>query len=352
MGIEDGRGEETQAFSEYREGSGDNEDSTAGLPTAAQDFENPPPVTAWRQPGQTRLDALLDFVPRSERPPDVTPWEPGHEIRIQSLGGIVSKERRRYTIVGHDEYHHRVAGHRNGIIHTSQKLTHSQNHTVMVGAQDVLDQIGTADLGKDFLEVRGDARIEFHSRTTMMSGIISRRLENGVVRLASMEGVICGGLFARTIVGPSANMSPLCSGDVYGGVARAAVNRSMLAILLYRAAASAAWACGVYVRSANVVVEPLLSSPASTGPRGLILAKLARLSAAANKVATPLRAVVMPLDLLLGVVTFIPMLLMGLGMLAYNIIKSPIAIPPAGPPRVHNRNVGLDTSCFTSMLYT
>ena len=333
--------------SNHRPGEEQQPSGSSGQPDAqSRDFGNPPPVTTWRRPGQTRLDALLDFVPRWGRPPGVTPWEPGHEIRIQSLGGIVSKERRRYTIVGHGEFHRSVLKHRNWTINSSQKMTHSKSHTVVIGGPGTAsstdtDESGDApgapsiERGRDTLEVRGDARLEFHSRTIMMSGFVTRRLENGVVRMASLEGVICGGAFVRAVAGPSANMSPLCSGDVYGGGARSAINRSMLALLHYRAAAAAAWASGVYVRASNIVVEPLLSAPSSPGPRSMILAKLARLAAAANKVLTPLRAVLAPLDILIGLITFVPMLFFGLGMLALSLIRAPIPIPPMGPPRVH-----------------
>ena len=327
--------------------------------------EGVPPITAWRQPGQTRLEALLEFVPhhvpalgalpgavqRPTRPPDATPWEPGHAIRIQTLGGIVSKERRRYTIIGHDEYHHHVAKHRDGTIGTSQSLTHAQGQTVLVRRGEQVEEM-SADWGRDALEVKGDARIKFHSRTTMLSGHISRRLDGGVVRMASMEGVICGGFFMRAIVGPSANMSLFCTGDVYGGAARVSINRSMLALMHYRAAQHAAWASLLYRRAANIVIEPVVPITADPGPRGRILAKLARLARAIDKVLTPLRMVLPPLDILLGVITFLPMLAFGLGMLAYNLIKKPIPIPQAGTPRVHNRNVGVDLDSFASMIYT
>ena len=281
------------------------------------------------------------------RPPGVTPWEPGHQIQIQSQGGIINKERRRYTIVGHGEYHHHVAKHRDVTVHTGQRLTYSKSQTVVL--KPPKDTAGlSADWGKDSLEVEGDARIESHSRTLMMSGLVSRRWDGGVVRLASMEGVICAGAYSRTLAGGSANLSPLCSGDVYGGVARVSINRSMLAVLHYRANAAAAWACGIYVRTANFVVEPMVSAPSSPGPKGRIMEKLARL----NKVADAARMVLPPLDILMGVLTAVPMLVWGLGRGAYSMIKpAPIQVPPAGPPRVHNRMVGFNMQCFSAMLY-
>ena len=98
----------------------------------------------------------------------------------------------------------------------------------------------------------------------MLIGILNRQWNGGVMRLASMEGVICGGGFLRLIASPSATISGINSGDVYGGCARVAVVRSYLAVLQYRAAQTATWASAIYNRTATFVVEPVVGSPSAT----------------------------------------------------------------------------------------
>ena len=136
------------------------------------------------------------------------------------------------------------------------------------------------------------------------------------------------------------------TGDVYGGCARVGAVRSYLAVLQYRAAATAAWAAGVYTRNATFTVEPLIASPSAQTPVSGVMAKLARL----GKILSVARMICPPLDILIGVLTFIPMGIYALFKLISGVIKKPVPIPPSGPPRVRNRNRGLALESFASAI--
>lgn len=303
-------------------------------------FEADASHASWREAETPILDSLLEQVPEwSERPP----WQPGYELHIRGQGGLVSKERRRYTIVGHGGYANNVGGHRT-LTTDYQSTICSKDRKIMVARPDETRGLD-APWGRDELVVEGDASHTYHGRTLMMTGTVQRTWHGGVMRLASMEGVICGGAFVRVIASPSATLSALMSGDVYGGAARVSAVRTYLAVLHYRAAQSAAWAMGVYVRNASFVIEPIISSPSGQAPKGKIAQKLARLA----KAAEVARMVCPVVDIVAGVAT-LPFAVLGIVALIRSLVRKPVPIPPAGPPRTRARNVGLNVQQFSSIV--
>jgi hypothetical protein len=191
----------------------------------------------------------------------------------------------------------------------------------------------------------------------MMSGTINRRWNKGVMRLASMEGVICAGAMTRVIAGPSATMSGLMTADIYGGIARAAVVRNYLAVLQYRAARTAAWAVGAYLRNATVVIEPLMGSPSGGAPVSNFGARMGRLGRIASKVrkgasaTAAAAAMVCPVvDIGLAILS-LPLVAVGIYALIKGFIVKPIPIPPTGPPRSRIRNVAMGSEMFTSQTF-
>ena len=311
-------------------------------PAAWWDFESETPPESWRPAGTPILNGLMNYVPTGT---DQRPWVPGHELWIKGQGGIVSKDRRQYTILGHGEYANHIGGCRKLVANAQRITAGGELHTQIQQADDVGDSVGDIPWGRDSLTVSGDASMTFGSRTLMMSGIVNRTWHGGVMRLASMEGIICGGAFLRLIASPSATMSGLNTGDVYGGCARVAAVRSYLAVLQYRAAQSAAWAMGVYTRNATYVIEPVVGSPSDQIPAKGLAKKLARLGQA-MRVARMLCPV---LDILVGVVTLVPLGIFALFNLIRGVVKKRVPIPPSGPPRTRNRTVGVMSECFSTI---
>ena len=305
------------------------------------DLETDAPPESWRRPHGSILDELTAHVPgTTER----RPWLAGHGLHIRGQGGLVGKERRHYTILGHGEYTNYIGGCRT-LATDSQLIRTADDMTTQIArADDVADM--DVPWGRDSLTVHGDAEYSYGARNYMMSGIVQRNWNGGVMRVASMEGAICGGGFLRLIASPSATLSGLMSGDVYGGCARVATVRTYLAVLHYRAAAVATWQAGVHLRSATFVIEPIIGSPSPGSTPTRLAAKLARL----GRVLSAARMLCPPLDILIGVVTFIPFGLYGLGSLIASIVKKPNPIPPTGPPRTRVRNMSLGNETFGSIL--
>lgn len=287
------------------------------------------------------LNSLLeDMGSAADRPL----WRPGLGLDIRGLGGLVSRDRRHYTVVGHGEYANHVGGSRR-LAANSQGIRTTKELRTSIGGELAPDTGSNA--GRDSLTVDGDAEITFGARLVMMSGIVNRQWNGGVMRLASMEGVICGGGFLRLIASPSATLSGLNTGDVYGGCARVSVVRSYLAVLQYRAAQTALWAMGSYNRTATFVVEPVVGTP-SGNPATNTASKLARLGRAFEWA----RMVCPPLDILVGVGTLVPLGVHSLYKLISSAIKKPVAPPPSGPPRTRNQNVGVHAQAYQSVVST
>lgn len=317
---------------------------TTSQPGRWWDFDPPASSDSWRQPGKPLLKALIDHVPaKADSTPAYTPvWQPGHEMHLNGQGGIVNKERRHYTIVGHGYYANRIGGCRT--LAAGTQSIETEGHLGVTVAPQPDAREGVVGTGLDSLTVAGDADITFHARTLLMSGVVTRAWNGGVMRLASMEGVICGGLFMRGIFGPSLTLSALMTGDVYGGCARVSVVRAYLALLHYRAAQSAAWLSSAYVRSASFVIEPMVSVP-SDRPQGGAASKLARM----GRTFARARMICPPLDILVGLATLaaLPVTLLA-RFIAKKLGKA--RPPPMGPPRVRIRNVGADLENWGSIM--
>ena len=301
--------------------------------------------THWRLPGQTRLQGMLDYVTSERRVEGIDPWEKGLELYLQCQGGEVTRDRRRYTVAGPGGVSFYVGGQRNATYGKAERRCEkSQALAVskMTGAEGL-----DADWGVDSLRVLDKARYEFHSRTLLMSGFVERTWNGGVVKMCSMEGVICGGAMVRAIAGPSATMSGLATADVYGGIARAAATRTMVALLHYRAAKDAMWAMLIYNRNANFVIEPLVGTVAPLPAYSSVEAKLAKIGAQVQKVS----AICPVVDILFGVFVGIPVALYGLGKMISAITRKPNIIPPMGPPKVRNQAYGIMNDAQTSVVY-
>ena len=313
---------------------------------------------AARKPDDTPLlERLSRITEWTELPRKEHVWQPGYELNVQGLGTFVNKERRHYTFVEHGNYVNQIGGHRK--LAADYHGTHVAYHRQVVVARQEAREGLTTSWGRDQLTVHGDARFRFKSRTLTMSGTVERRWNGGVMRLASMEGAICGGAMVRVIASPSATMSGMNTGDVYGGIARAAMLLRMhVARLQYRAAASAAWACAAYVRTSTIIVEPVVGSP-SAAPRASAAAKIGRLAKLAAKLWKVGKAVLRigrmicpALDILVGLLGLIPMLVYGIYALIKSLIVAPIVVPPSGPPKVLVRNVGTDLDALVSAICT
>ena len=303
-------------------------------------FDAASPGEGWRTTDASILDRLIEHVPGSD---ENRPWVAGHALQIRGYGGMVSRERRHYTILGSGDYGSYVGGSRTLVADTQTVTADSVTTTIARGIA-AGDDAGVP-WGRDSLTVEGNADITVGSRTVLMGGIVQRSWNGGVMRLASMEGTICGGAFLRLIASPSATLSALSSGDVYGGCARVAAVRTYLAVLQYRAAAVAAWAVGVHLRSASFVIEPIIGMPSSGGPVSNTASKLARL----GRVLSAVRMLCPPIDILVGVVTFVPLGIYGLYKLIAGIVKKPVPVPPAGPPKVRIRNAAMTNETFSMM---
>lgn len=329
--------------------------------------DDPAATTSWRPAGMSILDGLLDVVPNPDAadvadsdaedgqsgedggevaPP--RPWLAGHELHIQGCGGLVSKERRHYTIVGNGVYSNTIGGCRT-LTADSQTIYTTDDLVTNIAKGDIADDSPLASKsiswGTDALNVSGDANMTWGSRTTMMSGLVHHNYNGGVMKIASMEGIICGGAMLRLIASPSVTLSLLGTGDVYGGIARCAVVRSYLAVLHYRAAAACVWLTGAYQRLATFVIEPIIGIPQPNQPQGKIMEKLSRLMKPIRAIAT----VCPPLDILIGILS-IPFGIYGLFKMFANWVKKPPPIPPTGPPRVRVRTAPLLSQMASSEL--
>ena len=356
---------------------------------------------AWRQSGKSRLDSLLEYVPNRQKNWDTNPWQKGHTLQIFSLGGAESLDRERIAIVGRKGFTSYVAGNRE-IMTDSQSLVCEGSSTIQIKKFDapassefpeedevadenedgedaaapeapkkpgstlpdlsnkpegnllgrtektLPDPHAGLDWGRDELHVEGDAVIRFNSRTFMVKGTFERAWRGGVVRLASMEGVIAGGFYTRAIGGPSLALSGIMTSDVYGGAVKVSACRLLMAGIHYRAAKAAAWACGVYIRRVPFTIEPTHQAAQAPIRQGM-WGKLDRLWAASKKAIKIARYVFPVADIAwgLGNILAIP-----IAMIISKIRKKPIVDPEAtGKPRIHVR-AGTNLSSINTAVFS
>ena len=283
---------------------------------------------AWKPaPGETTLDSLLALadIGDDELESNGAPWEPGHEIQITGRGGLLSKERRRVTVV-QGAYTNAVSGDLNVSVSGDYTHTASQSKSVSIAQPEGAD-LPAAVWGLDKLTVDGNARVTFQERTTLMSGTIAKTWRGNVTRFVGMEGIICGGAYIKTHVGPSASLSALVTGDVYGGCLKLAGARVLIAAMHYRAAMAAAWMTGAYVRQCNFVIVPVVGSPGAEKP-----------PTRAQRAGKLLMSTCPFLEMLYGV-AMIPVAAVALTVSVVNKVrKKPPKPPEAGPPRTWIRN--------------
>ena len=306
-------------------------------------LESDNPAATWKDEHSSHLQNLLR-VPSMHDSPESPPWEPGYELHVRGFGGIVSKDRNRYTLVGHDgRFVNQIEGTRAVTAdYHSTRVRRNRTDTVA---------------GRDRLAVEGDASYEFKSRTLMMGGAVKRNWRGGIMRMASMEGVICGGAMTRVIAGPSATMSGMMTGDVYGAIGRASGIRIYLAVLQYRAAMHAAWALGGWIRNTTFTIVPVAPPPQGPTPAGNGAKKMSRLAKTARKAVKvtkkateALRMVCPVVDILLGVIS-LPLAIFGAAMFVKMLVTRN-KIPPTGPPRVESRNSPMTLETYTSKTFT
>ena len=279
---------------------------------------------SWRGKGQSRAAGLAGAAEeRSAKDDRTDPWTPGLHMDVRTRGALVSRDRELHLSVGHGGYANQVYGNR----HVKSGFEHSvysKDRTVVVQGMDGIgsDILPGVRFGRDTLDVAEDATLKWRSRTTLMSGTLTRRYLGGFIKAAPMEGVICGGALVRTIGGPSANLSGLCTGDVYGGAARVALSRTRIGLMHYRAAVGAAWASVFYGRMADFVIEPLVSVR-QAGPQSNVARKLGRLA----KVLNVVRMVCPLVDIASGVIGLVG----GLGYGLFKLIRNKVKGKPPPP---------------------
>lgn len=289
----------------------------------------------WRNPpGKTPLEALIEVADMDEGDieRDGSPWQPGYELEVVGRGGMVGLERRRVTVAQRG-YVNQVGRNREVNVTGDYDLTVNQSSTVNIGGppEGGGAGFGAVEWGSDKLKVEGDAKYAFGERKVMMTGIYHREWNGGIVRIAGMEGVICGGVFLRIHAGVSMSMSAINSGDVYIGVARFAGARLYLAGFQYRAAQMCMWNSGAYVRLASITVEPLLGVPSQPAPSKSIGSRLSSLvtwvGAFLPFVEIGIGLLMLPIGAVMGIVALIQ---------KARGVKKPM--PPPVTPRVRFRN--------------
>lgn len=288
---------------------------------------------------------------RPENEGDETPWTSGQHLKIRAQGILASHDEVRRRIVGRDgntgTFRSQVTGSR--AVRTKILERHCDGtRNVFVGSPQGAPRSEDATApGSDTLDVHDDARLRHGNRILLMNGTLRRTHKGGMIKAASMEGVMCAGTFVRVLAGPSATVSPLGTADTYGGSARIAATRANIAALHYRSCAGASYAYAALIQNAGFIIEPL-TSPAAKTPKGKAAEKMARLA----KVAGAARMVCPMLDIGAGVVGAG----VGIGVGAFKLIrravKGPAPRPPvATAPRIHNKNHGLSCDMVSSILH-
>lgn len=202
------------------------------------------------------------------------PWAAGYALEFSAFGGLRNMEDRQIVIAS--EYSSFVSSNQNSWITGDYDSTFAtqSNYKFIVPApgadisKEAGDRVeGSEDVnwGDDNITVNGNAVVLFSNRTYMMTANYTRNWNGMTIRLAPMEGVICGGFFTQTYAGMSLVVSPLCSGDVYGGSVRAAGVRMGLSGLHYRSSDLTNLAMGTWVRACSMFIEPPVPTHRESG---------------------------------------------------------------------------------------
>ena len=102
----------------------------------AQDANKDIASVSWRPAGMPILNALLQHVPSAA---DRPPWRPGLALDLHGQGGLVGKDRRHYTIVGHGEYANHVGGSRT-LAANNQGIRTTKELRTSIGTEASADQ--------------------------------------------------------------------------------------------------------------------------------------------------------------------------------------------------------------------
>ncbi len=273
----------------------------------------------WRTGDATTLDALLAMADCSgeELREKGVPWYPHHGLDITGWGGLHSHDAHRVTIAP-GGYQSSVFGTRRVVVEDGLSLEVDGDLNESIG--------GDGGDGSDTLTVEGNADVAFHHKTTLMNnGTVNRLWRGGIVRYVGMEGVICAGIYTQFLIGGSATMSAVNSGDVYGGCARFSGARVYIAGINYRSVENVSWASAAYIRNTFVTIEPVIGSPAARTERYGMLRMAARLA----MLTCPF------LEIGAGLV----MLPVGIALAIAALARGTPAKPPSGNPRLRQRNV-------------
>ena len=337
--------------------------STTRTTSTSHYVEDGPSSDKWTRSETTPLESLLAIVDGPAEIPAPTsddagddasdahpmPWRPGHSLRVTGTGGLHDLEHRRISIAP-GGYSKQTLKNLTLNVTGNCDLTVDGDMTLSVGPQSSSSDTGDADAsdklagtvwGRDKLAVRGEASVSAKDRLTLMSGTYQRFWGGGIVKLAGMEGVICGGAFVRVHAGPSVTVSVLCTGDVYGGAARASGLRTYMAAMNYRAAIAAVWACGAYVRSTSFTISPVIGSPSQNTPTKNLAAKAGKLALA----LCPF------LEMAVGVI-MMPVGIFGLCQAIYKKVKKKPGKPPKGPPRYAVQYYGIRKETASTVVQT
>ncbi len=257
----------------------------------------------------------LEKLRAIERWGDRIPWTPRHELLLRATGGAHLRDDKRVTVAS-GTYAAFVEGNRRAEISNEKSLEVHFNYM-----SDIIES--------DNLTVNGSANVEAHERIIIGGGDVSRTWTGAALRMIGMEGVIAGGLFTKNFLGSNLTVSPLATGDVYGGGLQGAALRVRMAGKFgYQSAERAMFNGGLLNRASTITIEPMVGSPTTSAPRHWLL-KLGRIGL----------GMFPPGDILFGLVVMMPL---SAAAAIYGIAKNwkkPPA-PPAGPPRVHNRTYG------------
>lgn len=209
----------------------------------------------WSPTKANTLDSLLALAGsgKDDRSRDGTPWGKGHELVYQGIGGIhVMGDR--HVAVAADSYTTYMTGDRKVDVRGDMVLT-AERAASVVEAPDT-------GVSEDKLVVQGNMTSSFPDRITMGLGDINRRWTGTVLRIAGMEGVICGGSLSRQYFGGSATGSALQMRDVYGGAIRSSMLRIGFTLGVgYRSTDYGNWHMATYRRMSRVTIEPMIGSP-------------------------------------------------------------------------------------------
>ena len=245
---------------------------------------------------------------------DTVPWSPGHELSLRANGGAHLRDDTRVTV---------VEGMYSSFVKDDRTVQITGDRHVEI-KDKLLSSIETVDT----LTVNGSTKIKAHDRLVIGLGNVDRKWTGPMLRMAGMEGVIAGGIFCKTFAALSITMSPLATGDVYGGALHSAGLRLRIAgKFSYQSAERAANVGGLLVRNNAITLEPIIGTAALNPPRHWGK-KLARIGL----------GLFPPGDILLGVAMLPFAIAMGIYSIAKNWNTPPP--PPTGPPRVHNRSYG------------